>query len=152
GLLPRRLRTRTERLQPKPPGKPAAWLPLVPENEKLLRGAVLCRAGRHAEAVRLLEPLPGPIACLFRALAEQGGGNVEADGDAGGESVPALAVSDFDRQGLPDLAAVESTGSVDMLLNTSPREQLQMTVSPASTTAGVAQSVTVSALDFAGNP
>src|SRR5262249_48640453 len=41
------------------------------------------------------------------------------------DTVSALAVSDFDRNGFPDLAAVESTGSVDMLLNTSPREQLQ---------------------------
>src|SRR5262249_21024502 len=32
-------------------------------------------------------------------------------GDAGGESVSALAVSDFDHQGFPDLAAVESAGS-----------------------------------------
>src|SRR5262245_21239131 len=39
-----------------------------------------------------------------------------------------------------------------MLVNTSPREQLQVAVSPASTTAGVARSVTVSALDLAGNP
>src|SRR5262249_6954957 len=69
-------------------------------------------------------------------------------GDAGGESVPALAVSDFDRKGIPDLAAVESTGSVDMLLNTSPRVGLQIAVSPASDTAGVARSVTVSAFDL----
>src|SRR5262249_57946464 len=68
------------------------------------------------------------------------------------DTVSSLAVGDFDRQGFPDLAAVESTGSVDMLVNTSPREQLQVAVSPASTTAGVARSVTVSAFDLAGNP
>src|SRR5205085_330966 len=66
--------------------------------------------------------------------------------------VSSLAVSDFDRQGFPDLAAVESAGSVDVLLNTSPRAGLQMAVSPASATAGVARSVTVSAFDLAGNP
>src|SRR5262249_18256870 len=42
--------------------------------------------------------------------------------------------------------------SLDMLVHPSPREQLQMAVSPASTTAGVARSVTVSAFDLAGNP
>src|SRR5262245_63239023 len=39
-----------------------------------------------------------------------------------------------------------------MLLNTSPREQLQLAVSSTSTTAGMARSVTVSAFDVAGNP
>jgi hypothetical protein len=68
------------------------------------------------------------------------------------DTVSSLAVSDFDHDGFPDLAAVESTGSVDMLLNTSPRLGLQVAVSPASATAGVARSVTVSALDLAGNP
>src|SRR5262249_23861982 len=68
------------------------------------------------------------------------------------DTVSSLAVGAFAHQGFPDLAAVESTGSVDMLLNTSPREQLQLSVSPASTTAGVARSVTVSAFDLAGNP
>src|SRR5262249_18288182 len=43
-------------------------------------------------------------------------------------------------------------GSVDTLLNTSPRLGLEMAVSPASATAGVARSVTVSAFDLAGNP
>jgi hypothetical protein len=62
-------------LLPKPPGTPETWLALVPGEEPLLRGAVLCRAGRHAEAVQLLEPLPGPVAPLFRALAEHGRGD-----------------------------------------------------------------------------
>jgi hypothetical protein len=68
------------------------------------------------------------------------------------ETVPALAVSDIDRNGSPDLAAVNSGGFVAVLINTQPQAELQMSISPASTTAGVARSVTVSAFDLAGNP
>jgi WD40 repeat protein len=62
-------------LLPQPAGTPETWLALVPKDEPLLRGAVLCRAGRHAEAVQLLEPLPGPLARLFQTLAEHGRGD-----------------------------------------------------------------------------
>jgi hypothetical protein len=68
------------------------------------------------------------------------------------ETVPALATGNLDHNASLDLAAVESGGSVDVLINTQPQAGLQMTVSPASATAGVAQSVTVSAFDLAGNP
>jgi WD40 repeat protein len=57
---------------------PLAWLPVVPETDRVLRGAVLCRAGKHAEAVEALAPSEEPLACLFRALAENGRGNAAA--------------------------------------------------------------------------
>jgi hypothetical protein len=57
---------------------PESWLAALPREEKLLRGAVLCRADRHADAVKELAGLHEPVACLFRALAEQGRGNPEA--------------------------------------------------------------------------
>jgi hypothetical protein len=66
--------------------------------------------------------------------------------------VDALAVGNFDGNDFPDIAGIESNGSADILLNTSPRAGLQITVSPESATAGVARSVTVSAFDLAGNP
>jgi hypothetical protein len=72
--------------------------------------------------------------------------------DSSGSTVSALTVGDFDGNGSPDLAPVESSGTVDLLLHSAPREQLQMAVSPASATAGVARPVTVSAFDLAGNP
>jgi hypothetical protein len=55
--------------------EPESWLPLLPREEKLLRGAVLYRAGKHADAVMELEGLQEPVAVLFRALAEHGRGN-----------------------------------------------------------------------------
>src|SRR5262249_25432911 len=72
--------------------------------------------------------------------------------DDGGEYISSLAVGDFDGAGFPDLAAVESTGYVDLVQNTSPRVGLHMSISPDSATAGTLQSVTVSAFDLAGNP
>jgi FG-GAP-like repeat/RTX calcium-binding nonapeptide repeat (4 copies) len=68
------------------------------------------------------------------------------------DPVAALAVGDFEHDGFPDIAGIESFGSADVLLNASPRAGLQMAVSPASATAGVARSVTVSAFDLSGNP
>jgi hypothetical protein len=56
---------------------PVAWLGVVPEGDRVLRGAVLCRAGKHAEAVEALAPSKEPLACLFLALAEQGRGNAD---------------------------------------------------------------------------
>jgi WD40 repeat protein len=55
---------------------PESWLPEIPADEKLLRGAILCRAGKHADAVKELQPLTEPIACLFRALSEHGRGSM----------------------------------------------------------------------------
>jgi hypothetical protein len=68
------------------------------------------------------------------------------------ETIPALAVGDFDGNGGLDVAAVESFDPVDVLLNNQPRDALQLTGSPAPAVAGVVRSVTVSAFDSAGNP
>jgi hypothetical protein len=68
------------------------------------------------------------------------------------DPVNAVAVADFNRDGYADIAGIEPAGIADIVQNTSPREQLQVAVSTASATAGVARSVTVSALDLAGNP
>jgi hypothetical protein len=65
-------------LRPDTLTEPESWLPLLPGEEKLLRGAVLCRAGKHAEAVTELAGLQQPVALLFRALAEYGRGNPDA--------------------------------------------------------------------------
>jgi WD40 repeat protein len=54
------------------------WLTRLPKDDKLLRGAVLCRAGKHAEAVAELADVRDPVGLLFRALAEHGGGQKEA--------------------------------------------------------------------------
>jgi hypothetical protein len=68
------------------------------------------------------------------------------------ETIPSLAVADFDGNRGADVAAVESSDPVDVLLNNQPRDSVQMAVSPASAAAGVARSVTISAFDPAGNP
>jgi FG-GAP-like repeat/RTX calcium-binding nonapeptide repeat (4 copies)/FG-GAP repeat len=77
---------------------------------------------------------------------------VNSYSDAGGEYISSLTVGDFEGNGSPDLAPLETSGSVDVLLNSSPREELQMDISASSATAGTARSVTVSAFDLAGNP
>jgi hypothetical protein len=43
-----------------------------PESEPLTRGALLCRAGEHAAAISLLQPLQEPRTHLWRSLAEYG--------------------------------------------------------------------------------
>ena len=53
---------------------PAALLPQLPEYDLLTRGAVLCRAGRHREALRLLRQSPDVVARFYQALTEQGQG------------------------------------------------------------------------------
>jgi WD40 repeat protein len=78
GLHDRLVTVRTAVLRPGALPEPESWLPLLPREEKLLRGAVLCRAGKHAEALKELEGLQDPVAVLFRALAEHGRGNKDA--------------------------------------------------------------------------
>jgi WD40 repeat protein/tetratricopeptide (TPR) repeat protein len=70
--------------------EPARLLPLA-GNEPLLRGAVLCRAGRHAEALQMLPRTNEPFAMLFRALAEHGRGNDNAARQALDEAMRWLA-------------------------------------------------------------
>jgi hypothetical protein len=72
------LTVRTSVLRPDVLPDPESWLPLIPESERLLRGAVLCRAGRYPEAVKELESAPEPFGLFFRALAEHGRGNLAA--------------------------------------------------------------------------
>src|SRR5262249_19662511 len=55
--------------------EPESWLAALPREEKLLRGAVLCRAGKHAGAVGELAGLQEPGAGVFRAFAGHGRGH-----------------------------------------------------------------------------
>ena len=90
------LTVRTAVLLPDALPRPESWLPLLPPGEKLLRGAVLCRAGKHAEAVKELAEEKTPLACLFRALAEHGRGNREAARQALAEAVKQLPPQKLD--------------------------------------------------------
>jgi hypothetical protein len=65
-------------LQPKTLTDPEQWLVRLPKEERLLRGAILCRAGKHADAVAELGDVRDPVGLLFRALAEHGRGNKAA--------------------------------------------------------------------------
>jgi hypothetical protein len=65
-------------LQPGVLKNPQTWLARLPKDDKLLRGAILCRAGKHAEAVAELADVRDPVGLLFRALAEHVRGNKEA--------------------------------------------------------------------------
>jgi WD40 repeat protein/serine/threonine protein kinase/tetratricopeptide (TPR) repeat protein len=56
---------------------PARVLPWA-DGDPLARGAVLCRAGRYAEAVQALGDNRDTIALLYRALAEHGRGDTAA--------------------------------------------------------------------------
>jgi WD40 repeat protein len=78
GLYDRLVTVRTAVLRPQTLTAPESWLAALPREEKLLRGAVLCRAGKHADAVGELAGLQEPVAVLFRALAEHGRGNKDA--------------------------------------------------------------------------
>jgi FG-GAP-like repeat/FG-GAP repeat len=62
----------------------------------------------------------------------------------------ALAAGDFNADGFPDLAV--ANGNVSVLLNTGDWPSFQVSGFPATTTAGVAQTFTVTALDANGNP
>jgi hypothetical protein len=53
---------------------PAELPALAEETDPTTRGAALCRAGRHDEAVQVLRPLGSPVARLYLALAEQARG------------------------------------------------------------------------------
>jgi hypothetical protein len=57
------LTVRTAVLCPDGLTEPEARLPLLPPGEKLLRGAALCRAGKHVEAVKELADEKTPVAC-----------------------------------------------------------------------------------------
>jgi hypothetical protein len=96
GLFDRLQTVRASVLRPGTLADPESWLPQLPADEKLLRGAILCRAGKHADAVKELQLLKEPVACLFRALAEQGRGNKDAARQALDEAVQQLPPEQID--------------------------------------------------------
>jgi hypothetical protein len=60
-------------MRPEGVADPDRLLAVVPATDPVSRGAVLCRAGRHEEAARLLVNYKGPpFALLYLALAEHG--------------------------------------------------------------------------------
>jgi WD40 repeat protein len=111
GLFDRQQTVRASVLRPGTLADPESWLPLLPPDEKLLRGAILCRAGKHADAVKELQPLKEPIACLFRALAEHGRGNKDAARqalDEAGKQLPPEKIDLYQQTPLPWQQRVES--------------------------------------------
>ena len=65
-------------LQPAMLRDPQTWLARLPKDDKLLRGAILCRSGKHAGAVAELADVRDSVGLLFRALAEHGRRNKNA--------------------------------------------------------------------------
>jgi hypothetical protein len=96
GQYDRLLTVRTAVLRPGTLTDPESWLPLIPWDDKLLHGAILCRAGKHTDAVKELQPLKEPLACLFRALAEHSRGNKDAARHALDEAVKHLPPEKID--------------------------------------------------------
>jgi hypothetical protein len=78
GLFEWQQTIRASVLQPKVLTNPEQRLARLPKEEKLLRGAILCRAGKHADALAELAEARDPVGLLFRALAEHGRGNKAA--------------------------------------------------------------------------
>jgi hypothetical protein len=90
---------------------PQTWLARLPKDDKLLRGAILCRAGKHAEAVAELADVRDPVGLLFRALAEHGRGNKEAARAALAEAkklIPPDEIDLIEQTPLPWLEIVET--------------------------------------------
>jgi hypothetical protein len=83
---------------------------------------VLCRAGKHAEAVKKLQGVPGPLAGLCRALAEHGRGDREAARralDEAGKQLPPDKVDLYQQTPLPWAERVEIEtlrGEAELLL------------------------------------
>jgi FG-GAP-like repeat len=72
---------------------------------------------------------------------------------AAGSDPESVAVGDFNSDGRPDVAVPDySNGNVLVLLNTGDWRSLQVSGFPSPTTAGQAQTFTLSALDNYGNP
>jgi WD40 repeat protein/serine/threonine protein kinase len=89
-LVARRSAARTAVLRSDAVSDPARLLSWA-GGDRLVRGAVLCRAGRHAEAVQALADRRDAAALLYRALAEHGRGNDEAARAALAEAEHGLA-------------------------------------------------------------
>jgi hypothetical protein len=90
---------------------PQTWLARLPKDDKLLRGAILCRAGKHAEAVAELSDARDPVGMLFRAVAEHGRGHKEAARAALAEArkvIPEEKIDLIEQTPLPWLEMVET--------------------------------------------
>jgi hypothetical protein len=98
-------------MQPGVLTNPQTWLARLPTDDKLLRGAILCRAGKHAEAVAELSEVRDPVGLLFRALAEHGRGNQAAARAALAEAkqlMPPEQIDLIEQSPLPWLEMVET--------------------------------------------
>jgi hypothetical protein len=98
-------------LQPRVLTNPHTWLARLTKDDKLLRGAILCRAGKYAEAVAELSEVRDPVGLLFRALAEHGRGNQEAARAALAEAKKLIGPDKIDlieQSPLPWLESVET--------------------------------------------
>jgi hypothetical protein len=76
-LAARAAAVRTAVLRRDATADPARLLPWA-GTDPLVRGAVICRAGRHDDAVQALADRRDAAALLFRALGEHGRGNSES--------------------------------------------------------------------------
>jgi hypothetical protein len=76
-LEPRRQAARTCALRQGAVAEPGRLLPLA-GGDPVVRGALLCRAGRYDETVQALSQSQGAVALLYRALAEHGRGKADA--------------------------------------------------------------------------
>jgi hypothetical protein len=114
---------RTCLLQPGTVADPSALLPLLGPNEQLLRGAVLCRAGRHGEALEVLAALKTypawtedkAWAALYRALAEHARGHIAEARSAFQEAIQGMdAPSLVGRSGLSNIELRSWTTRVEL--------------------------------------
>jgi hypothetical protein len=104
-------------LQPGVLKDPETWLARLPKDDKLLRGAILCRAGKHAEAAELSD-VRDPVGLLFRAVAESGRGNQAAARAALAKArklIPPDKIDLVEQSPLPWLEVVETRVLVNEL-------------------------------------
>jgi DNA-binding beta-propeller fold protein YncE len=102
---------RTAVLQPGVLKNPETWLARLPKDDKLLRGAVLCRSGEPILALAELSEVRDPVGLLVRALAEHGRGNQKAARAALAEArklIPPEKIDLIEQTPLPWLETVET--------------------------------------------
>jgi hypothetical protein len=111
GLFQWQQTIRAAMLQPGVLNNPHTWLALLPKDDKLLRGAILCRYGEPIMAVAELSDVRDPVGLLFRALAEHGCSNKEAARAALAEAkklIPPEKIDLIEQSPLPWLERVET--------------------------------------------
>jgi eukaryotic-like serine/threonine-protein kinase len=111
GLLEWQQTIRAAVLQPGVLKNPQTWLARLPKDDKLLRGAILCRCDEPILARAELADVRDPVGLLFRALAEQGRGNKEAARAALAEArkmIPQEKIDLIEQTPLPWLEMVET--------------------------------------------